>query len=210
MPGIKGLSSQQGGYPAQPVGSVAGRILVLGGTSFAGRAIVTDALRTGAEITLFGRGRTGTDLFPRLTRLIGDRDTGDYSALRAGSWDAAVDVSGYVPRHVAQAMDALGDRAGRYLFISSHAVYQLAGVGPGSTEDTPPAAGTGHRRTDRRDLRPAQGRLPGRCDGPVRRAGDHRATHRTGSPTGCGGPPAAAGWRSFRYRLRRLRRPFSR
>lgn len=67
----------------------------------------------------------------------GDRDTGDYPALRRGRWDAVVDVSGYVPRHVGQAMDALGDRAGRYLFISSHAVYQRAGVSPGSTEDTP-------------------------------------------------------------------------
>jgi nucleoside-diphosphate-sugar epimerase len=45
-------------------------ILVLGGTSFVGRAIVTDALETGAEVTLFGRGRTGMDLFPELTRLI--------------------------------------------------------------------------------------------------------------------------------------------
>jgi 2'-hydroxyisoflavone reductase len=76
------------------------RILVLGGTSFAGRAIVEDSLRTGAEVTLFGRGKTGTDLFPDLTRLIGDRDTGDYAALGAGSWDAVVDASGYVPRHV--------------------------------------------------------------------------------------------------------------
>ena len=113
------------------------RILVLGGTSFVGRAIVEDALRTGAEVTLFGRGKTGTDLFGDLTRLIGDRDTGDYAALGAGSWDAVVDASGYVPRHVGQAMDALGERAGRYLFISSHAVYRHDGVGPGSTEDTP-------------------------------------------------------------------------
>jgi 2'-hydroxyisoflavone reductase len=117
------------------------RILVLGGTSFVGRAIVEDALRTGAEMTLFGRGKTGTDLFPGLTRLTGDRDTGDYAALDAGGehrrWDAVVDSSGYVPRHVGQAMDALGDRAGRYLFVSSHAVYQRARVGPGSTEDTP-------------------------------------------------------------------------
>jgi len=112
------------------------RILVLGGTSFVGRAIVEDALRSGAEVTLFGRGKTGTDLFPGLTRLIGDRDTGDYGALHGGSWDAVVDVSGYVPRNVGQAMDALGDRVGRYLFISSHAVYQT-GAGPGSTEDTP-------------------------------------------------------------------------
>jgi nucleoside-diphosphate-sugar epimerase len=113
------------------------RILVLGGTSFVGRAIVEDALRTGADVTLFGRGKTGPDLFGDLTRLIGDRDTGDYAALGAGRWDAVVDASGYVPRHVGQAMDALGERAGRYLFISSHAVYQHDGVGPGSTEDTP-------------------------------------------------------------------------
>ncbi|MHB1527186.1 MAG: NAD-dependent epimerase/dehydratase family protein [Candidatus Dormibacteria bacterium] len=113
------------------------RILVLGGTSFVGRAIVEDAQRTGAEVTLFGRGKTGPGLFPDLIRLIGDRDTGDYGALNPGSWDAVVDVSGYVPRHVGQAMNALGDRAGRYLFISSHAVYQRPGVEPGSTEDTP-------------------------------------------------------------------------
>ncbi|MEU7154863.1 NAD-dependent epimerase/dehydratase family protein [Streptomyces chrestomyceticus] len=113
------------------------RLLVLGGTSFVGRAIVEDALRTGAEVTLFGRGRTNPDLFPGLARLVGDRDTGDYTALRDGSWDAVVDVSGYVPRHVGQAMDALGDRVGRYLFISSHAVYERTGVAPGSDEDTP-------------------------------------------------------------------------
>jgi Phosphotransferase enzyme family/NAD dependent epimerase/dehydratase family len=118
------------------------RILVLGGTSFVGRAIVEDALRAGAEVTLFGRGRTGTDLFPGVPRLTGDRDTGDYTALGStapggGRWDAVVDSSGYVPRHVGQAMDALGDRAGRYLFVSSHAVYQREGIGPGSTEDTP-------------------------------------------------------------------------
>ena len=113
------------------------RILVLGGTWFVGRAIVEDALRTGVEVTLFGRGKSGSDLFPELTRLRGDRDTGDYAALREGLWDAIVDVTGYVPRHVGQAMDALGDRAGRYLFISSHAVYRHEGVRPGADEDAP-------------------------------------------------------------------------
>jgi nucleoside-diphosphate-sugar epimerase len=120
------------------------RLLVLGGTAFVGRAIVEDAVRTGAEVTLFGRGKTGTGLFPGLARLTGDRDSGDYAALRDGSWDAVVDVSGYVPRHVGQAMDALGDRVGRYLFISSNAVYRREGVEPGSTEEAP-------RRPPRRD-----------------------------------------------------------
>jgi 2'-hydroxyisoflavone reductase len=113
------------------------RMLVLGGTAFVGRAIVADALRSGAEVTLFGRGKTGTDLFPDLVRLIGDRDTGDYAALSDRTWDAVVDVSGYVPRHVRQAMDALAARVGRYLFISSCAVYQSDGVPPGSDEHTP-------------------------------------------------------------------------
>ncbi|MBY8877624.1 NAD-dependent epimerase/dehydratase family protein [Actinacidiphila acidipaludis] len=120
------------------------RILVLGGTSFVGRAMVEDALQHGADITLFGRGRTGPDLFPGVERRIGDRDTGDYSALERGSWDAVVDVSGYVPRNVNQAMDVLGDRVGRYVFISSHAVYVREGVGPGSDEDTPRRAPVRH------------------------------------------------------------------
>jgi 2'-hydroxyisoflavone reductase len=113
------------------------RVLVLGGTSFVGRAIAEDALRAGAELTLFSRGKTGADLFPGVPRLTGDRDTGDYAALRGGRWDAVIDVSGYVPRHVGQAMDAVSGRADRYVFISSHAVYRHEGLEPGATEDCP-------------------------------------------------------------------------
>jgi 2'-hydroxyisoflavone reductase len=69
-------------------------------------------------------------LFPHVPRRIGDRDARDYTALRDGvpacpeggaQVDAAVDVSGYVPRHVRQACDVIGDQVGdqvgRYLFI---------------------------------------------------------------------------------------------
>ena len=119
------------------------RLLILGGTAFVGRAIVAGALRTGADVTLFGRGRTGTELFPGVPRLIGDRDTGDYTALRTGTWDAVVDVSGYVPRHVGQAMGALGDRVGRYLFISSNAVFD-----PTGSARRPPRRDTEERRGD--------------------------------------------------------------
>ncbi len=120
------------------------RILVLGGTSFVGRAIVADAVTAGAEVTLFNRGRTGAGLFPETLRRVGDRDTGDYATLREGSWDAVVDVSGYLLRHVEQAMEVLGGRAGRYLFISSHAVYARIGLRPGSDEDAPRRAPLGH------------------------------------------------------------------
>jgi nucleoside-diphosphate-sugar epimerase len=116
------------------------RILVLGGTSFIGRAVVEDALSTGAEVTIFSRGKTGADLFGDLVKLVGDRDNADYAALSNGTWDAVVDLSGYVVRHVGQAMDALDGRVGRYLFVSSHAVYSREGLKPGATEDTPRCA----------------------------------------------------------------------
>lgn len=158
------------------------RVLVLGGTSFVGRAIVGDALRTGAEVTLFSRGRTGPGLFPGAARLTGDRDTGDYTALHRGRWDAVVDVSGYVPRHVGQAMDALGDRTGRYLFISSHAVYEGDGLQPGSTEDTP-------RRPPLRDTEElwdeTYGRLKVACEDDVMsRYGDRATIVRPGKVAG--------------------------
>lgn len=158
------------------------RILVLGGTAFVGRAIVEDALARGAEVTLFGRGRTGTDLFPRAARRIGDRDTGDYTALRDGEWDAVVDVSGYVPRHVGQAMAVLGDRVGRYLFVSSHAVYVQSGVGPGSDEDTP-------RRAPVRDTEVLDNDTYGPCkvaceDDVLARYGDRATIVRPGKVAG--------------------------
>ena len=41
------------------------RLLVLGGTLFVGRHLVEAALDRGHEVTLFNRGRTNTDLFPK-------------------------------------------------------------------------------------------------------------------------------------------------
>src|SRR5438067_3555296 len=157
-------------------------MLVLGGTSFVGRAIVADALRHGVEVSLFGRGRTGGDLFPQVPRRVGDRDTGDYAALADGTWDAVVDVSGYVPRHVGQAMDALGDRVGRYLFVSSHAVYLREGVGPDSDEDTP-------RRAPVRDTEELTEDTYGPCkvaceDDVVARYGDRATIVRPGKVAG--------------------------
>ena len=113
------------------------RTLVLGGTSFVGRAIVEDLLVRGDEVTVFSRGQTGRELFDDAERLTGDRSTGQYAALAARSWDAVVDVSGYIPRHVREASDALAGRTGRYLFISTGSVYALAQASDGLTEDSP-------------------------------------------------------------------------
>ncbi|MGZ6793532.1 MAG: NAD-dependent epimerase/dehydratase family protein, partial [Mycobacteriales bacterium] len=110
-------------------------VLVLGGTSFVGRWVVEDLLASGHTPTLFSRGVTGTELFPGVARLVGDRESGDYAALEGSAWDAVVDVSGYVPRHVAQAGDALGP-VGRYLFVSTGSVYDRTQAGDGMAEDS--------------------------------------------------------------------------
>jgi 2'-hydroxyisoflavone reductase len=158
------------------------RILMLGGTGFVGRAVVEDALAHGHEVTIFSRGRSGAALFPQVPRLIGDRDSDDYSALASGSWDAVVDSSGYVPRQVDNAMNALGDRVGRYVFVSSHAVYPRRGVAPGSTEDTP-------RREPVRDteelFEETYGPLKVACEDDVQaRFGEHASIVRLGKVAG--------------------------
>jgi 2'-hydroxyisoflavone reductase len=110
-------------------------VLVLGGTSFVGRWFVQDLLDRGHTPTLFTRGRTGPDLFPGTTRATGDREAGDYASIAGTTWDAVVDVSAYVPRHVQQASAAV--TTGRYLFISTGSVYDRTSAGDGMTEDSP-------------------------------------------------------------------------
>ncbi len=113
------------------------QILVLGGTSFVGRWIVEDLLELGHMPTLFNRGRTGPDLFLGVARLVGDRDSGDYAALAGHRWDAVVDVTAYLPRHVEQAVAALGEHDGRYVFISTGMVYDHNAADGAITETSP-------------------------------------------------------------------------
>lgn len=144
---------------------------MLGGTSFVGRAIVEQALADGHDLTLFSRGRTGGGLFPQVERLVGDRETGDYASLEHGSWDAVVDVSGYVPRHVRQAGAAVD--VGRYLFISTGSVYDREQAADPLTEDAPrlaPERGTEDHRS------PAYGPLKVACEDDVQARWGERAT----------------------------------
>lgn len=103
------------------------KILVLGGTNFLGPKVVEAARARGHELTLFTRGRRGTDLFPEVERLLGDRDPkkGDgLKALEGRSWDAVIDHSGYYPRHVKASAELLAPRVGRCLFVSSISAYK--------------------------------------------------------------------------------------
>ncbi|HWD78376.1 MAG TPA: NAD-dependent epimerase/dehydratase family protein [Kribbella sp.] len=159
------------------------RILMLGGNGFVGRAVVDDALARGAEVASFSRGMSGTPLPPGVTQLVGDRTAGDYSALRTGEWDAVVDTSGFRTRDVEQAMDVLGDRVGRYVFVSSHAVY-VRDL-PAGTDETAP------RREPMRDADVLTNDTYGPCkvaceDAVVKRYGERATLIRPGRVTGPG------------------------
>jgi 2'-hydroxyisoflavone reductase len=124
-------------------------LLFLGGTGFLGPHQVEHALARGHRVTLFNRGKSAPGLYgDRVEVLTGNRDARIAPGLSAleGSrrWDAVIDNSGYVPRHVADSLAVLKGRFGRYLFVSTVAVYDPASAGP-YTESSPlraaPAAG---------------------------------------------------------------------
>jgi nucleoside-diphosphate-sugar epimerase len=98
------------------------RLLLVGGPKFVGFALIEAALARGHEIATFNRGQTYAERFPEVEKLHGDRD-GDLSALEGRTWDAVLDTSGYVPRHVRGTAQLLADAVGRYLFVSSISYY---------------------------------------------------------------------------------------
>lgn len=97
-------------------------ILVLGGTGFLGPHMVREALRRGHTVTLFNRGRSNNTLFPDLETIKGDRDNG-LDGLKDRSWDAVLDNSGYVPRHVQDSARLLAPNTDRYVYTSTVSVY---------------------------------------------------------------------------------------
>jgi 2'-hydroxyisoflavone reductase len=111
------------------------KILVIGGSSFVGRAIARAVLEAGHEVAVFNRGLTPTDLPGEVTRLVGDRQS-NLSALDGLSFDATIDAIAYQRRDVEMLHQVLGERAGYYLQISSISAYQNP-ARDGADESTP-------------------------------------------------------------------------
>ena len=110
------------------------KILIVGGTSFAGRAIAWSAWHHGHDVSVFNRGVTPNDLPESIARLVGDRDR-DLLSLADLSFDATIDVTAYRPSDVERLANALDGRGGHYVQISSISAYQNP-LAPGATEAT--------------------------------------------------------------------------
>jgi 2'-hydroxyisoflavone reductase len=111
------------------------RILIIGGTRFVGRHIAEAALAAGHDLTLLHRGRSSPDSLSGAEHLLADRD-GDLSVLDGRAFDATVDVCAYWPRQVRSVADALGDRGGQHVYISSVSAYADTDL-PGGDESIP-------------------------------------------------------------------------
>jgi 2'-hydroxyisoflavone reductase len=100
------------------------RILVLGGTGFAGPPIVETARARGHAVTLFNRGKTNPGLFPDVETILGDRVT-ELGLLKGRDWDAVIDTWAPGPTLVQQAAELLRDHVAQYVFLSTISVYKL-------------------------------------------------------------------------------------
>src|SRR5215472_4997989 len=100
------------------------RILVLGGTGFAGPPIVRDAIARGHKVTLFNRGKTNPGLFPQVETILGDRMT-ELDRLAGRDWDAVIDTWAPGPTLVRRAAELLREHVAHYVFLSTISVYKL-------------------------------------------------------------------------------------
>ena len=108
-------------------------LLIIGGSRFLGRHLVTAALDRNHEVTLFNRGNYPPP--PNTKQITGDRDH-DLSKLQGHEWDAVIDTCGILPRSVEASAKSLSASVGNYVFISSVSVYADVSV-PGVLENAP-------------------------------------------------------------------------
>ncbi|MEP7179755.1 MAG: NAD-dependent epimerase/dehydratase family protein [Pseudonocardiales bacterium] len=98
-------------------------VLILGGTVFLGRAVVSEAQALGADVTIFNRG-TSAPPPAGVSQVVGDRtDAADLEQLAGRTFDVVVDTCGYEPADVARSAALLAMTCGHYAFVSSINVY---------------------------------------------------------------------------------------
>jgi 2'-hydroxyisoflavone reductase len=111
------------------------KLLILGGTRFLGRHLVSAARKREHEVTLFNRGNYSTEGLGTVETIQGDRHS-ELHKLQGRRWDAVVDTSGHLPRAVRAAAEILSDSVERYVFVSTQNAYKDVTI-PGIDETYP-------------------------------------------------------------------------
>ena len=122
---------------------MAERVLVLGGTGFIGRHVVTGLAAEGHTVAVFHRGHTPSEIDESVHRILGDRRSiGTHAAeLRAFRPRVVIDMIAYTEvetRAAAQALRGIGERT---VLVSSQDVYRafdrFRRLSPGPVEPIP-------------------------------------------------------------------------
>jgi 2'-hydroxyisoflavone reductase len=106
---------------------------VIGGTRFAGRFAVRQAVADGWDVTILHRGTSAFEGADGVHEILGDRKKGLHGA-EARSWDAVLDFCGYTRSDMRAVLPAIRNCTRRYVFISSVSVYADLNH-PGADED---------------------------------------------------------------------------
>ncbi len=110
-------------------------ILVLGGSYFLGYRFVKLAVSAGHNVTVFNRGTRPLNM-EGVSEIRGDRKLSEDLTKITGQFGATVDFCAYEKGDILRIKDALGDRTGRYVFISTVDVYER-GTGKLLDESSP-------------------------------------------------------------------------
>jgi len=118
------------------------KVLVIGGSYFAGRVFVEELVKgEDVEIHVFNRGRSPLRM-ARVNEIVGDRE--DVSQIKQGipaeDWDAVIDFCGYEPSHIEKMVGNVPGKIRQYIYISTTTVYEKSWNLP-IVEDAPKLSG---------------------------------------------------------------------
>lgn len=112
------------------------KTLILGGTGFIGRRLVSHLMKAKCEVTIATSGKTPNYFGDEVSTIIIDRFNSE--SMKAGFpanayYDIVFDQIGFGPDDISKVLQAFDGKIGHYIFTSSAAVY--VGLGRGGPEE---------------------------------------------------------------------------
>ena len=101
------------------------RILIIGGTRFQGKYLISALLKGHSHLTIFHRGMHPLDSHPNITEILGDRNSiDDLKKIPNQNYHWLIDTCAYHPLQCQQVLNVLGRHLQKICFISSTYVYK--------------------------------------------------------------------------------------